>query len=757
VKTILLTLLLTGFGLAAQVPIPAPAASAAPAVPGPGADPGPTRDAFARAAADRRSAAATGQPLPGRKPGPATPVAGPATPAVTAPAAAAPGAPVPAALTPAAPAAPTVAGSAKVGAAPNPDDEMVPEGMLKLQKADADQVLTLYSLFVGRTILRPATLPTPQITFMAQTPLTKREAIQALDVVLGMNGIGMIPVGEKFVKAVALANVNQSGAPFGTGLGENLPEMGQYVTHIVQLLYAKPSEMIQALTPFASTIPNPILAVDSSQILILRDFAENVKRMLELIKKIDVNVPSEFVSEVIPIKYAIASDIAGALNSLSSGGGGGATVGSSGTGGGGRTGGLGSRGGGIGGMRGGGLGVSGGMGGVGGMGGMGVGGINQMGATGAAGAAGGANASFTDRIRGIIGRAGGAGGAAGSGDIQVIGQTKIISDERTNSLLIYATREDMRTIKKIIEQLDVVLAQVLLEAVIMEVTLDDSKNFGVSYVQKTPSTAGSFSGIGMVNNGNNLSPFNPFSGVTNATAGSVPGGLSYLGSFGNDLDVTVTALASNSKTRILQRPRIQTSHAVQASLFVGQSRPYPTGSYYGGGAYGGYSSIQQMQIGVSIDVTPLINQDGLVVMDIHTKIDSVSGTVTIANVGDVPVTSSKEAQAKVAVRDHDTIMLGGLIDTSKSQNNSGIPYLKDIPLLGVLFRSNSKSDSRDELIILIRPTVLPTPEVAALAARSERNRMPGIRSATQEFMQEEKKTVQETEKSFKGKEELELR
>ena len=77
--------------------------------------------------------------------------------------------------------------------------------------------------------------------------------------------------------------------------------------------------------------------------------------------------------------------------------------------------------------------------------------------------------------------------------------------------------------------------------------------------------------------------------------------------------------SGDSRARILQRPRIQTSHAVEANLFVGESRPYPTASYYGGGAYGGYSSIQQLQIGVTLSVTPLINPDGLVVMDIVYK------------------------------------------------------------------------------------------------------------------------------------------
>ena len=118
-----------------------------------------------------------------------------------------------------------------------------------------------------------------------------------------------------------------------------------------------------------------------------------------------------------------------------------------------------------------------------------------------------------------------------------------------------------------------------------------------------------------------------------------------------------------------------------------------------GGAFGGYASIQQLQIGVTIEVTPLINPDGLVVMDIHVKIDSFEGNVTIQNVGDVPVTSSKDANAKVAVRDRDTIMLGGLIQTQKTDNNSGVPLLKDIPLLGFLFRTSSYDNSRQELIV----------------------------------------------------------
>ena len=173
------------------------------------------------------------------------------------------------------------------------------------------------------------------------------------------------------------------------------------------------------------------------------------------------------------------------------------------------------------------------------------------------------------------------------------------------------------------------------------------------------------------------------------------------------------------------------------------TQPYPTSSYYGGGAYGGYSSIQQLQIGVTLEVTPLINPDGLVVMDIHTKIDGLDGSVTIENVGDVPITSSKEAAAKVSVRDHDTIILGGLIYTEKDKSASGVPVLMDIPLLGYLFRSSTASDTRNELIVLIRPTVLPTPEIAALAATAEKNKMPGVRATEKEVREDERRRLKQ--------------
>jgi general secretion pathway protein D len=487
--------------------------------------------------------------------------------------------------------------------------------------------------------------------------------------------------------------------------------------------------MVQALQPFAKA-PNPILPIDSSQMLVLRDFTENVKRMLELIKEIDVAVPSEFIQEVIPIKYALASEISSALNSLGSGGGG-ATVGGGSTTGGATSSRTSSYGRSNSNMGRSGMGMN-----------QGGYGMNPMATT--TGAA--QPSTFGDRLQQIMRR------ASVTGDIQVIGSTKIIADERTNSLLIFASREDMKVIKDIISKLDVVLAQVLIEAVIIEVNLGDDRALGLNYLQK-PQTAGNFTGVGAINNKAFLKPSDYILGTstgTNGSSGGLPSGLSYLGSFGQDLDVSLVAIASDNRAKILQRPYIQTSHAVPATLFVGESRPYPMGSYYGGGSYGSYSSIQQIQIGVTLEVTPLINPDGLVVMDIHQKIESANGSVNIANVGDVPVTSQKDAVAKVAVRDRDTIMLGGLIETSKSKTASGVPYLKDIPVLGYLFRSSSSKEIRNEMIVLIRPTVLPTPEIAALTARSEKAKMPGIRRAEAELEKDQADRIRALEREEKA-------
>ncbi|HAM70807.1 MAG TPA: hypothetical protein DCM86_04105, partial [Verrucomicrobiales bacterium] len=665
---------------------------------------------------------------------------------------------------------------------------------LKLQEMEINQLLDLYQDISGRTVLRPASLASPKITLKGAVKLTRKEALEALDSILSLNQVSMVPQGEKFIKALPNNQAQQSGAVFFDGDPNDLPEAGVYVQYIAKFEYLDPKDIETLLKPFASPTGTMII-IPNTMNIVMRDFSENVKRMIEVLRKTDIETPHEYEPVVIPIKYALAGDIAQVLSSLTAGGGGGTTIGSGGGAGGmGRAGGIG---GGMGGGFGGGMGRTGGFGGGfggssygrssgfggsyggsygggygGGYGGysvgepqlldgngftpqgaetmpFGPGGFNplQAATTPAPAAAGGTanRGSFQNRLQQIANRAGG--GGSGQNDIVVLGQTKIIADERTNSLLIFANKQDLINISNIIDKLDVVLAQVLIEAIVMEVSLSDGLNYGVSYLQR-PKDAGKFTGTGGVNNGQaGLSiPSALGSASTNGTA-NLANAFSYFGKFGNDFEFAATAAATDSRINVLSRPRIQTSHAVPANLFVGETRPYPTGTGYG--ISGSFSSIQQLQIGITLSVMPLINPDGLVVMDIQQRVQNRGEDIAIQGVGNVPSTVEREASAKVAVRDRETVMLGGFISSDKSKERGGVPLLKDIPLLGALFRSNKDTSSRRELIVLIRPTVLPTPSDAADIAMEEKARLPGVTLAEQEFNKAELKRLEEARRELK--------
>jgi general secretion pathway protein D len=639
-------------------------------------------------------------------------------------------------------------------------DEMIQPGLIDFEGVELGQVLDIYAKLVNRTLLRGA-LPQAQIVLKTQTPLTKTEAIEALQAVLALNGVSLVNIGDKFVKVVPSDQAGQAGGVIDRSGSTNIPALGSYVTHVVQLNYIKPSQMVQVIQPF-SKLANSILPIDDNGILVLRDYAENVKRMLEMIEQVDVSIPAEYISEVIPIRYAKVDDIASALNALGSGGGATVSIGSSpGS----------SQISGFSGNRGGGLSGTGGIGGIGGGGAGGIGGGGNysgsspsgMGSsrfqTTPNGTPNGTANTFQQRLQNIINSTGGGGGPGGKQDqIQLFGQTKIIPNESSSSLLIYATRTDMEVIKGIIAKLDVPLAQVLVEAVIMDVTLGNTFNFGLSAAQNPASLNPSGSILGGGGMVNSSSPFISFmrnfatnytgfgtssiagpgistitsSAGTNANFGNnLSSGASYFANIGPNWDVAVSAAETDNHANIIQRPRIQTSQAKPAQFFVGNTVPYVTGTYNGLSGYGG-NSYSQLSVGVELDVTPFINPDGLVVMDIQQEIDDLNGYTAIENVGNVPNTIKRTLNTEIAVRDRDTVMMGGFIKSDKSHTQSGVPFLSDIPILGNLFKQRSDSKDREELIVLMRPTVLKTPELAAKHTVTEEQRLPGVSEAASE-------------------------
>lgn len=608
-------------------------------------------------------------------------------------------------------------------------EELLDPSLTRFQEMPLVQVLEVYAELTGRTVLRsPAVQPNTPISLITKTPLTRMESIQAIDSILALNSIAVIPTGEKFLTIVPMAAALQEGAAFNTNMARDLPEASQYITKIVQVTNAKPSEVVAAIQPFAK-VPGGILPIDATGVLVLRDNAINIKRMMEVLEKIDGIVPSEEQFKVIPINYALAADVAQVLGSFTSGGAstGGATA-SRGSGTTRRTGTTSPFGGNSG-----------------------VPGANTLGGAqpfggqpgvnpGIPGAAqpGTANSAFQTRLNQIVSNI--TGGRSGSAPL--LGEAKIIPYDRSNSLLVLANDKELAMLTKLLKEIDVPQQQVLIEALIFETDITHSLDVNFGAVQAQKKFGGNFAGGGGVNSilnfATNASPL----GVAGAVS---TGGFGYLAKIGADWTAAVQLLEADSKTEVLSRPRIQTSHAEQATIFSGGTTPYVTGSISGAG-FGTQQQIQQLQIGISMSVLPLITSDGLVVLDINQTIEGENGTVSIDANLKVPKTVRHTAQAKVAVRDGETIILGGLIRTAKNKTSSGVPVLKDIPGLGALFRSTSESPSRKELMVLIRPTVLKTPEAASLAAQAERQRSATIRGVEQTVRIEETKQNKQLER-----------
>jgi general secretion pathway protein D len=574
----------------------------------------------------------------------------------------------------------------------------------------------IYAPLVGRTPFRAniggqAIPKDTLITLKTYSKLTRTEAIIALETVMGMNGITVVPIGDKFFKVVPVAAASTVGGLSITSTAAELPVAGKFITEIVQLKYANPDEVTAALG-YISQSPKSVIYIPSTQSLILRDYTENVKRMLEMIEKLDMESPLTMKWRLIPIKYAMASDISSALGQLGAGVGGAvghpttgasftrSTAGST----------------------------------------TGLGGVNAgnspYGAATQAGAstgAGGRSSSFGQNLARVIQGSAGAAGAPGS----ALGQTKVIADERTNSLLIYANDDDMKMITNMIDKLDVVLAQVLIEAIILEVNLTDGKNLGVSFAQNQ-SKRGDFSGAGGVNNLSSAassflsgtgSSSNGVAGAGTALLSSLPGGFSYFGKYGNDWNAVLEAVATDSRVSVLSRPQIQTSHGVEAEIFIGNTVPYVTGTANYGYSTGPSANYTQLEVGIRMRVLPLINVDGLVEMDIDQEIEQLGPSVAITGVGNVPTTTKRDAGAKVAVMSGQTVILGGFISASRSLDHSGVPWLMNIPMLGNLFKSTAANNTRTELIVLMRPTVLKTPEIAAKVATEQRDQMAAVKQA----------------------------
>ncbi len=306
----------------------------------------------------------------------------------------------------------------------------------------------------------------------------------------------------------------------------------------------------------------------------------------------------------------------------------------------------------------------------------------------------------------------------------ILGDIRIISNPRGNEVLLLGRRIYLDQALELIEKLDTIEKQVLIESMIIDVALGDDKTFGASIRQEREGIGGNNPNGGL---GSALASALGPAGFTDTTISGATSGFNYYGFLGANWQVAVNSIKNDSRVSMLSRPRIQTTHARTASLFIGERRPVVTGTITD--ISGGTSSNYQLQqIGITLEILPFINDEGLVVMDIFQQIQDIVGTQTI-NGNAVPITTDREADAKVAVRDGEMIVLGGFIKSKTTSTKGGVPILQDIPLLGRLFQNSYDADERNELIVLLRPTVLDTPEAANVKALEMQDGLPGIDGA----------------------------
>lgn len=290
------------------------------------------------------------------------------------------------------------------------------------------------------------------------------------------------------------------------------------------------------------------------------------------------------------------------------------------------------------------------------------------------------------------------------------GGVTIQADATTNTLLISAPDPLYRNLREVIDMLDQRRAQVVIESLIVEVNEDDASEFGVQWQAGNLGGKGGFGGVNLGGSGINGTPTSKTSidvlpkglniGLVDGTV-DIPG-------IGRVLDLKVLARALKSKggTNVLSTPNLLTLDNEAASIFVGQTIPFVTGSYVTGG--GGtsnnpFQTVQREEVGLKLNVRPQISEGGTVKLDIYQEVSSVDAR---ASVEAGTVTNKRAIDTSILLDDGQIMVLGGLLQDGYTQSNDAVPWLSDIPGLGALFRNESRSVNKTNLMVFLRPYII---------------------------------------------------
>ncbi len=613
------------------------------------------------------------------------------------------------------------AGSGRLTVAGNPGD--LYDRQLNAPELPLKLLLPMVEDLTGRIILRRQGLPNPDVPMVFKTPPTRGEFLQAIETVLTLNGIALVPLGEKFLKVIPLGNARIEAPPLIEESTLTLPSSGQIGAKLFQLQFlrvgefvpqisnllngsvpvmfekanavlitesittlqriemlvdkvdrpiaagtavkfytlvngAKASDIVNKLRTFLQPLQGQIGATTSynaddrtNQIVLFAD-PRQFPLFDELIAKLDVKSDPNTRNEVIYLKHAAAKDVASILSQLVSGQNNAARATES------------------------------------------AGAGRPMAVTTAAPAGNGTPAAPAAAPALTFSGSPSAAALGLESSNQFSALLTILAEERSNSIVVSGTVDDIRLINDLVTKIDVLLAQVRIEVVIAEVTLSDNATSGISAlglkIDGDKLVGGQISGAGFV--GSNVTATIQTTGDRDLAA-----------------EVGLSTTPRKSNAAILSLPNIMTTHNKEATIFVGEQRPvissYLNDSTTGGTANVGTgyrSTVSSKDIGISLKVKPLIGNDGSVQLEVTQEVNDILGDITIDG-NPQPRIGRRSTASFVSARTGEIIVLGGLQRTSKSKSTS---RLGPIPIIGDLLGSRSREDQRTDLVFFLRPTVL---------------------------------------------------
>ncbi|MFO7937076.1 MAG: type II secretion system secretin GspD [Kiritimatiellia bacterium] len=333
---------------------------------------------------------------------------------------------------------------------------------------------------------------------------------------------------------------------------------------------------------------------------------------------------------------------------------------------------------------------------------------------------------------------------------------KILSDKRTNAIVMMGSPGDLAAVTEIIRNMDIKLSQVLIETVVLEVSLKDSITTGINWVRRIndskdfrytfggggTSSAGTSTLFGQTETEETVTEVNEDGDDEDVTVTKTVDDLAgtYLESMSNPvngleyfmtlknlrLDAVISAAQNDSRSRVLSSPVLLTVDNKEASIEATELLYMYKGMRYMGASYGGNTSsyepdIEQRDVGLTVKVTPRINPNGNVILTIEETFENQAGYQVIDG-ENWPTITTRKLSADVSVGDGETVVLGGLVQNNKSDSEGGIPYLKDIPYIGkYIFGSTKKENNRSEMLVFLTPYVIDSDEDMRKEARRRKD------------------------------------